>query len=120
MQPQTPVTPQSQSTGSKTLFVGNLPFQVERSDVYVDSLPLLNCEIFYLFILPLIYSFFREEFFKGVGEIVDIRFSTDAEGNFKGFGHVEFATEEAAQKVGSFFFLLDLVICLYLFQLLYC
>ncbi|EOX99141.1 Nucleolin like 2 isoform 4, partial [Theobroma cacao] len=70
--PQTPATPQGQPTGSKTLFVGNLPYQVEQADV--------------------------KNFFKDAGEIVDIRFATDAEGNFKGFGHVEFATAEAAQK----------------------
>lgn len=45
----------------------------------------------------------RKNFFKDAGEIVDIRFATDAEGNFKGFGHVEFATAEAAQKVDFFF-----------------
>jgi len=32
VQPQTPVTPQGQTT-SKTLFVGNLSFSVERADV---------------------------------------------------------------------------------------
>lgn len=36
MQPKTPVTPVAhENTGSKTLFVGNLSFQVERADVYV-------------------------------------------------------------------------------------
>ncbi|KAK9266989.1 hypothetical protein L1049_028605 [Liquidambar formosana] len=39
-----------------------------------------------------------EDFFKGAGEVIDIRFSSDAEGMFKGFGHVEFATAEEAQK----------------------
>ncbi|KAB2047679.1 hypothetical protein ES319_A13G064400v1 [Gossypium barbadense] len=70
--PQTPTTPQVQSTGSKTLFVGNLPFQVEQANI--------------------------KNFFKDAGEVVDIRLSTDFEGNFKGYGHVEFATAEAAQK----------------------
>ncbi|MBA0549659.1 hypothetical protein Golob_020678, partial [Gossypium lobatum] len=70
--PQTPVTPQTQSTGSKTLFVGNLSFQIEDADV--------------------------RNFFKDAGEVVEVRFSSDAEGNFKGYGHVEFATAEAAQK----------------------
>lgn len=41
----------------------------------------------------------RENFFKDAGEIVDVRFASDADGRFKGFGHVEFATVEAAQKV---------------------
>ncbi|MBA0717955.1 hypothetical protein Golax_005726, partial [Gossypium laxum] len=62
--PQTPATPQVQSTGSKTSFVGNLSFQIEQDEMY----------------------------------LVDIRLATDAEGNFKGYGHVEFATAEAAQK----------------------
>ncbi|KAF2295399.1 hypothetical protein GH714_032757 [Hevea brasiliensis] len=70
--PKTPVTSEVQSTDSKTLFVGNLPFEVERPDV--------------------------ESFFEGAGEIVDIRFAMDKEQRFKGFGHVEFATTEAAQK----------------------
>lgn len=43
-----------------------------------------------------------ENFFKDAGEIVDVRFTTTEDGVFRGFGHVEFATSEAAQKVGSF------------------
>ena len=35
MQPKTPATPQVESTGSKTLFVGNLSFSVQKEDVYV-------------------------------------------------------------------------------------
>ncbi|RVW64679.1 Nucleolin 2 [Vitis vinifera] len=60
------------STGSKTLFVSNLSFSIQKEDV--------------------------EHFFKDAGEVVDVRFSSDADGRFKGFGHVEFATPEAAQK----------------------
>lgn len=37
MQPQTPATQQGQTT-SKTLFVGNLSYNVERADVYVHSI----------------------------------------------------------------------------------
>ncbi|CAH2036195.1 unnamed protein product [Thlaspi arvense] len=75
-QPKTPATPAT--GGSKTLFAANLPFQVERSDV--------------------------ENFFKEAGEVVDVRFATDREdGRFKGYGHVEFATAEAAQKALSEF-----------------
>ncbi|MCF6814737.1 hypothetical protein L3H39_11005, partial [Corynebacterium sp. MC-16] len=70
--PKTPVTPREESGTSKTLFVGNLPFSVERADV--------------------------EGFFKDAGEVVDVRFATDDTGKFKGFGHVEFATAAAAQK----------------------
>ncbi|KAI5582178.1 hypothetical protein BDE02_07G067800 [Populus trichocarpa] len=71
--PKTPVTPVAhENTGSKTLFVGNLSFQVERADV--------------------------ENFFKGAGEVADVRFALDADERFRGFGHVEFTTAEAAQK----------------------
>ncbi|XP_058110970.1 nucleolin 1-like [Magnolia sinica] len=41
----------------------------------------------------------REEFFKGAGEVVDARFASNEEGVFKGFDHVEFATEAAAHKI---------------------
>nr|XP_029151249.1 nucleolin 2 isoform X1 [Arachis hypogaea] len=70
--PKTPSTPSAATGGTKTLFVGNLSFNVQRSDV--------------------------EEFFKDCGEVVDVRFSVDDTGRFKGFGHVEFATAEAAQS----------------------
>ncbi|CAF2097957.1 unnamed protein product [Brassica rapa subsp. narinosa] len=70
-QPKTPSTPAT--GGSKTLFVANLSFNVERSDV--------------------------ENFFKDVGEVVDVRFAMSKDdGSFRGFGHVEFATAEQAQK----------------------
>ncbi|KAK1307912.1 Nucleolin 2 [Acorus calamus] len=68
-----PQTPAAQKTGgSKTLFAGNLSYDVEKGHV--------------------------EEFFKDCGEVVDVRLSFDHEGNFKGYGHVEFATEEVAAK----------------------
>ncbi|CAN7097771.1 unnamed protein product, partial [Brassica rapa subsp. narinosa] len=74
-QPKTPSTPAT--GGTKTLFVGNLPFQVERSDV--------------------------EEFFKEAGQVVDVRFATNRDdGSFKGFGHVEFASAGEAQKALEF------------------
>lgn len=101
MQPQPPGTSPIQATGSKTLFVGNLSFSVEQTDVYVTSIVTLHVynkkrEFFdnYLTLWP-----YREDFFKDAGEIVSMRFSVDREGAFKGFGHVEFATVEAAQKV---------------------
>lgn len=37
MQPKTPVTPKDQSGESKTLFVGNLSFQIEQADLYVED-----------------------------------------------------------------------------------
>ncbi|CAI9096965.1 OLC1v1033239C3 [Oldenlandia corymbosa var. corymbosa] len=69
-EPKTPAQPQA--SGSKTLFVGNLSFNVQKSDV--------------------------EDFFKNCGEVVDVRLATNQDGAFKGFGHVEFATAEAAQR----------------------
>ncbi|KFK36056.1 hypothetical protein AALP_AA4G072000 [Arabis alpina] len=69
--PKTPSTPAA--GGPKTLFAGNLSFSIERSDV--------------------------EEFFKGVAEVVDVRFATSREdGSFRGFGHIEFASSEDATK----------------------
>lgn len=41
----------------------------------------------------------REDFFKDVGEVADVRFAVDGDGNFRGFGHVEFSTIEVAQEV---------------------
>ncbi|KAL0409157.1 UNVERIFIED_CONTAM: Nucleolin 2 [Sesamum radiatum] len=70
--PKTPATPRQQTSGSKTLFVGNLSYSVEQADV--------------------------ENFFKAAGEIVDVRFAMNSDNSFKGFGHVEFATAEAAEK----------------------
>ncbi|KAF8084004.1 hypothetical protein N665_0739s0003 [Sinapis alba] len=74
-QPKTPSTPAT--GGSNTLFVANLPFQVERSDV--------------------------EEFFKEAGQVVDVRFAMSKDdGSFRGFGHVEFASAAEAQKALEF------------------
>ncbi|KAJ4893959.1 Nucleolin 2 [Raphanus sativus] len=74
-EPKTPTTqtptPQARG-GSTTLFAGNLPFQLESADV--------------------------ENFFKEVGDIVDVRLASDPDGRSKGYGHVEFASPEAAQK----------------------
>jgi len=48
-------------------------------------------------------SLCRDNFFKDAGEVVDVRFASDTDGRFKGFGHVEFATAEAAQKVSFWY-----------------
>lgn len=40
-----------------------------------------------------------ENFIKDDGEIVDFWFTSDVDGRFKSFGHVELATGEATQKV---------------------
>lgn len=60
---------------------------------------LLPCESVVAAAVPNCSFPFRENFFKDAGEVVDVRFATDHEGNFKGFGHVEFSTAEAALKV---------------------
>nr|XP_011465347.1 PREDICTED: nucleolin 1-like isoform X2 [Fragaria vesca subsp. vesca] len=70
LQPKTHATPGT--SGSKTLFAGNLSFRIEQNDVVL--------------------------FFKNVGQVVDVRFARNAEGTFRGFGHVKFATAEEAQK----------------------
>lgn len=70
--PRAPATPRVETTGSKTLFLGNLCFSIERTDV--------------------------EEFFKDAGELVDIRFAMNEDDTFRGFGYIEFATVEAAEK----------------------
>ncbi|KAH6831364.1 hypothetical protein C2S53_014537 [Perilla frutescens var. hirtella] len=70
--PLTPATPMEHTTGGKTLFVGNLSFSVEQEDV--------------------------EDFFKGTGEVVDIRFAMNSDETFKGYGYVKFASAEAAEK----------------------
>ncbi|XP_058748107.1 nucleolin 2-like isoform X2 [Vicia villosa] len=70
--PKRPATPNKTNGTSKTVYVGNLSYSVERADM--------------------------EKLFKDYGEIVDVRLHTDREGKFKGHGHVQFATEEAAQK----------------------
>ncbi|XP_058104928.1 nucleolin 1-like isoform X2 [Magnolia sinica] len=70
--PKTPTTPSALTSGSKTLFVGYPSYSVKRADV--------------------------EEFFKAAGEVVDVRFASNEEGVFEGFGHVEFATGATAHK----------------------
>ncbi|KAL2557626.1 heterogeneous nuclear ribonucleoprotein A3-like protein 1-like [Forsythia ovata] len=70
--PKTPATLRVQTTGSKTLFIGNLSFSIERADV--------------------------EDFFKDAGELVDVRFAMNQDDTFRGFGHIEFASAEAAEK----------------------
>lgn len=60
---------------------------------------LLSFVKFYQKYLSNKYCLVRENFFKEAGEIAQIRLASDREGKFKGFGHVEFATAEAAQDV---------------------
>ncbi|CAK8538163.1 unnamed protein product [Lathyrus sativus] len=70
--PKSPITPNETKGTSKTVYVGNLSYTVERADI--------------------------EKLFKDYGEIVDVRLHTDHQGKFRGHAHVQFATEAAAQK----------------------
>lgn len=66
--------------------------------------------------VTLMISFnFSENFFKPAGEVVDVRFATGQDDSFRGFGHVEFATAEAAQKV---LFILDRIVVFSFFIIL--
>lgn len=66
--------------------------------VFLDNF-LVHYLLFALFFLK-IFWFCRENFFKPAGEIVDVRFATNqADNSFRGFGHVEFASAEEAEKV---------------------
>uniref|UniRef100_K3YGI6 RRM domain-containing protein n=2 Tax=Setaria italica TaxID=4555 RepID=K3YGI6_SETIT len=71
-EPKTPMDTQSQATGSKTLFMANVPFRAELEDV--------------------------KEFFEAAGEVVDVRFPVYEDGSRKGFCYVEFVSAEAAKK----------------------
>ncbi|KAG6508644.1 hypothetical protein ZIOFF_034024 [Zingiber officinale] len=69
--PKTPSI-QNQTSGSRTLFVGNLSYDVGREDL--------------------------SEFFNAAGEVVAVRLATRLDGSSKGFCHIDFATEEAVKK----------------------
>lgn len=65
--------PRENTVGTPSIFVGNLAWEVDE-----DSL---------------------REAFANCGEILSIRFATDREtGEFKGFGHIDFDSPEAATK----------------------
>ncbi|XP_024005852.1 nucleolin 1 [Eutrema salsugineum] len=76
--PKEPQPPKPTTTGgSRTLFVSNLPFQVEKSDI--------------------------EFFFKEAGEVVDVRLAMpEDDGIFRGFGFVDFASSEEAERALEF------------------
>ncbi|KAI3963494.1 hypothetical protein MKW98_022916 [Papaver atlanticum] len=66
----------TRTTGaSKTLIAKHLSLSITKSDVI--------------------------KFFKQAGEIIDVRFSSLDNGKFSGHCHIEFATEEGAEKVNS-------------------
>lgn len=96
-QPKDQATWKEQKATSKTIYARNLSYSVERDDMYVLFFVLVV--ISYIVYVFLISKLFREILFKECGEIVDVRLHTDDEGRFRGFGHVEFATQEAALKV---------------------
>jgi len=58
--------------GCNTVFVGNLPWDVEEDQV--------------------------RELFSTVGEIANVRFATNPDGSFKGFGHVEYVDGNDTDK----------------------
>jgi hypothetical protein len=59
--------------GTKTIFVKNIAWSVDEDII--------------------------SEFFKDVGEITDVRLAKDENGRSKGYGHIEFVSEEEAQQV---------------------
>jgi nucleolin len=40
-----------------------------------------------------------KKFFSSAGDVKEVRLAVDGEGQFRGFGHVEFFSEDAANKV---------------------
>lgn len=74
---------------------------------FLKKLSCLQISVIYKYNLSC-FKLSREGFFKDAGEVVDVRFATDDTGKFKGFGHVEFATAEAAQNV-SFCYLIPCI-----------
>jgi nucleolin len=59
--------------GTKTIFVKNIAWSVDEDTI--------------------------SEFFHDVGEVADVRLAKDENGRSKGYGHIEFETEEEAKKV---------------------
>jgi RNA recognition motif-containing protein len=53
----------------------------------------------------------RKKFFQEAGEVIDLRMPVHEDDKRKGFGYVEFATIEAAQKVAFSVLFLMLVPC---------
>ncbi|EFH66935.1 hypothetical protein ARALYDRAFT_890137 [Arabidopsis lyrata subsp. lyrata] len=65
--------PPSSTGGTKTLFMGNLASNVEKSDI--------------------------EKFFETAGRVVDVRLVTSKkDGSFMNYGYAEFSSSEEAQK----------------------
>ncbi|KAH9571213.1 hypothetical protein CY35_02G082400 [Sphagnum magellanicum] len=58
--------------GTKTIFVKNIAWSVDEDTI--------------------------SEFFHDVGEVADVRLAKDENGRSKGYGHIEFETEEEAKK----------------------
>ncbi|CAK9857919.1 unnamed protein product [Sphagnum jensenii] len=71
---KTPKKPQASGVGggTKTIFVKNIAWSVDEDII--------------------------SEFFKDVGEITDVRLAKDENGRSKGYGHIEFVSEEEAQQ----------------------
>jgi hypothetical protein len=60
-------------------------------------LPSLPPNVFLVHLCTVVFS--SSEFFKDVGEITDVRLAKDENGRSKGYGHIEFVSEEEAQQV---------------------
>ncbi len=62
-----------------------------------NLLAFLPPNVFLVHFCTVIFS--SSEFFKDVGEITDVRLAKDENGRSKGYGHIEFVSEEEAQQV---------------------
>lgn len=70
-QPKVPANLNERS-GTKRLFVGNLPSELIKDDLF--------------------------EFFKKAGEVIEVQLAAKEDGSFRGFGHVMFATGADADR----------------------
>ncbi|KAG8377341.1 hypothetical protein BUALT_Bualt08G0023100 [Buddleja alternifolia] len=65
-----------------------------------------SCSIYHLLIISILKPVIGQNFFKPVGEVVDVRFAI-RDDSFRDYGHVEFASSKEAEKVFSHFLLGD-------------
>lgn len=101
--------------GTKTIFVKNIAWSVDEDimwelvklnlvylalpicDFLENLLAFLPPNVFLVHFCTVVFS--SSEFFKDVGEITDVRLAKDENGRSKGYGHIEFVSEEEAQQV---------------------
>jgi hypothetical protein len=65
-------------------------------DFLENLLAFLPPNVFLVHFCTVVFS--SSEFFKDVGEITDVRLAKDENGRSKGYGHIEFVSEEEAQQ----------------------